>query len=71
MTRLEELKDKSICKSSEMETLIRDLKNDGIKILHFADDRDVTVWMWCKQAKALDRLKVLNESKDLSQASGK
>lgn len=66
MARFEELKDKSISKSSEIETLISDLKNDGVNIIHFADDRDVTVWMWCKQAKALNRLKALNESKDLS-----
>lgn len=67
MKRLNDLKDKTIQRSLETEKLIIDLNDDGIEILKSAEDKDAVVWIWCKSAIALQKLKETNGFENIAQ----
>lgn len=67
MKRLNDLEDKTIQRSLETQKLIIDLKDDGIEILKSTEDKDVVVWIWCKSAEALQKLKKMNGFENIAQ----
>lgn len=54
--------------SKHIETIGRDLKDNGIEIINSLEDGPTIVWVWCKTPKSLAKLKELYECQKLSSA---